>query len=133
MGTLPRVLVVDDDPTVQMNLRAYLEDEGFTVLSASSGEDALDLLMEKSPPDLAVLDIRLTGMSGEELVLRAREIVPKLRFLIHTGSTEYIVPRTLSELGVRAQDVLVKPVADTCRFREAINNLLIREDQDHEG
>ena len=133
MGALPRILVVDDDPTVQLNLTAYLEDEGFTVLSASTGEDALDLLVGEAPPDLAVLDIRLTGISGEEFVLRARAIVPTLRFLIHTGSTEYVIPQSLSEVGIGAQDVLVKPLADMRMLREAVNRLLMRGDQGNEG
>jgi CheY-like chemotaxis protein len=133
MGILQRILVLDDDPVVQMNLRVCLEDEGFTVLSAATGQDALQLLGGDSPPDLAVLDIRLAGMSGEEFLLRARAILPALRFLIHTASTDYAIPRALTEAGVRTEDVLIKPLADVRTFGNAINRLLETGDRSYEG
>ena len=112
MDASRRVLILDDDPVVQMNLRAYLEDEGFTVLSATTGEDALPLLLGESSPDLVVFDIRLAGMSGEEFAIRARERAPGLRYLIHTASTEYAVPQSLADIGIRSRDVLIKPLED---------------------
>ena len=56
------VLVVDDEEMVRENLEAYLEDEGFNVVTASSGEDALNLLAEVSP-HVGIIDMRLPVMT----------------------------------------------------------------------
>src|SRR6185312_14181953 len=55
-----RVLIVDDEPTVREVVGQFLELEGFRVLSASSGLEALRLI-EQTPPDLIVLDLTLPG------------------------------------------------------------------------
>jgi two-component system OmpR family response regulator len=67
-----RVLVVDDEPSVQEVARAYLEREGFIVHSAMSGNDALAAI-ERKPPELIILDLMLPGVSGEEIAARVRE------------------------------------------------------------
>ena len=83
-----KVFVVDDEIVVCSNVAAFLEDEGFTVFSATSGEEALDFLL-KQKIDVAIIDIRLPGIDGDMLIFKAHEIQPVLKFLIHTGSTNY--------------------------------------------
>jgi CheY-like chemotaxis protein len=70
-----KVLVVDDESVVCSNVAAFLEDEGFTVFSAASGEEALDLIL-KQKMDVAIIDIRLPGMDGNMLIVKAHEIQP---------------------------------------------------------
>jgi DNA-binding response OmpR family regulator len=67
----PRILVIDDDPTILEMLRTILTEEGFHADAALTGEDALN-----SPPraiDLIVLDMFLPGASGPELAERLRK------------------------------------------------------------
>ena len=80
------VLIVDDEEMVRENLEAYLEDEGFRIVTASSGEAALELLADINP-DVGIIDMRLPGLSGNDFILRAHALRPHLRYLIHTGST----------------------------------------------
>lgn len=61
------VLVVDDDPYIREALAEVLEDEGYPVVTAGDGEEALDRLGRSSPPSLILLDLRMPGMSGWEL------------------------------------------------------------------
>ena len=73
-----RVLVVDDEEMILLNLAVFLEDDGFTVFSASSGEAALELLSRETV-DVAIVDIRLPGMDGNTLILEAHKLYPETR------------------------------------------------------
>ena len=70
---MAKVLVVEDTPELRALLEVRLGRSGHRVLSAASGPDALELLAEKGPPDVAVLDIVMPGMTGLELHARLRE------------------------------------------------------------
>jgi CheY-like chemotaxis protein len=65
------ILVVEDDPTMTEMLRILLEDSGYHILTATHGEEALDLAREQ-PPDLVTLDLGLPGMDGREVLRRFR-------------------------------------------------------------
>lgn len=106
-----RVLVVDDDFPVLTSLCDFLEDEGFYVQSAASGEDALEILRQDQF-DIGVVDIRLPGMDGNTLVMKAHEIYPGMKFVIYTGSSEYNLPGYLKELGISPENVFLKPLSD---------------------
>ena len=81
----PAVLVVDDDPDIRTLLRAWLDEEGFQVSDAGSGETALVLVGAK-PFDLLVMDVRLpTGLDGTETVRLARKRNPDVRSLFISG------------------------------------------------
>ncbi|GBC77326.1 Sporulation initiation phosphotransferase F [bacterium HR08] len=64
---MARILLVDDEPSVRLFYSAVLADEGYDVVEAPSGAEALRLL-DAEPPDLIVLDIRLRSQSGLELL-----------------------------------------------------------------
>src|SRR4028119_2495831 len=70
---MAKVLVVEDTPELRALLEVRLSRSGHRVLSAASGHEALTLLAEKGPPDVAVLDVGVPGMSGLELHARLRE------------------------------------------------------------
>jgi DNA-binding NtrC family response regulator len=118
-----KVFVVDDESVVCSNIAAFLEDEGFTVFSATSGEEALDLLL-KQKIDVAIIDIRLPGIDGNMLILKAHEIQPGLKFLIHTGSTNFSVSRSLEAIGVKKKHVFRKPLLDMSVLTRSILKLL---------
>jgi CheY-like chemotaxis protein len=82
------VLVVDDDVSIRMLLRFFLEDERWSVLEASNGVDALDLI--KSDPAVALLitDVAMPGMNGWELARAARRQRPEMRIVFVSGLFE---------------------------------------------
>jgi len=69
---MPTVLVVDDEPDVRLVARLVLTSAGFTVLEASSGEEALSLLDSEPAPDAVLLDVRMKGIDGWETLSRLR-------------------------------------------------------------
>ncbi len=78
MGDMgPRILTVEDDERIRSGLKMALEDEGWTVAEAATGEDAL-VAMDREPPDLVLVDLMLPGMSGLEVVraIRVKSDVP---------------------------------------------------------
>ena len=118
-----KVFVVDNESVVCSNIAAFLEDEGFTIFSAASGEEALDLIL-KQEIDVDIIDMRLPGINGDTLILKAHEIQPVLKFLIHTGSTNYSVSRSLEEIGVKKDQVFRKPLLDMSVLTKGILKLL---------
>lgn len=100
------ILVVDDDRLILGTLSEGLQSAGYEVLGAGSGEEAL-MLVAQQTPDIALLDIRMEGMSGIELgsILFRRFAVPFL-FLSAFGDEEIV--RQAAEHG--ALGFLVKPL-----------------------
>lgn len=103
------VLVIDDEPAICTSLTAFLEDYGFNASAAESAEEALDL-MKNNPYHVCIVDMRLPGMSGEDLILSARERYPEQRHIIYTGSISYNLSERLKDLGMRPEHVFHKPV-----------------------
>jgi DNA-binding response OmpR family regulator len=68
---LPRVLVVDDDKVIQQLLEVNLELEGYEVVKASNGEDALRLVQDVRP-DLVLLDVMMPKLDGREVCRRIK-------------------------------------------------------------
>jgi two-component system cell cycle sensor histidine kinase/response regulator CckA len=109
-----RILVVDDNDTVRMLVARMLEDHGFVVCGAQSGEEALDLFSQTPDRfDLLVTDLAMPGMSGQELGRRL-EHVPILYMSGH--------PRDFSEDGTRHTAFIQKPfvTADLTRAVDAL-------------
>jgi signal transduction histidine kinase len=87
VGGNESVLVVDDDPLVRSAVVAVLEAQGYRVLDAASGEEALAFMEARGKPvDLLVVDIVLSGMNGRELARRAQTIHPT-KVLFTSGHT----------------------------------------------
>ena len=100
-----RILVVDDEASIQETVRAYLERDGFIVYTAGDGREALDLVARKQP-QLIVLDLMLPDISGEDIArqVRERSDVPILMLTAKSSEDERI-----AGLGIGADDYVVKP------------------------
>src|SRR6516225_9367623 len=87
-----RILVVDDEPTIREVVSEYLEVEGFEVMRAATGLEALNLAAAR-PPDLVVLDVMLPGIDGIEVCrrLRAASAVPILMLTARSDETDKLI------------------------------------------
>ena len=103
-----RILIVEDEEPLTIMLRYNLEKEGFAVETSAHGEEA-DLRIRENPPDLAVVDWMLPGLSGIELVrrLRARPETKQLPIIMLTARGEE--PERVRGLATGADDYIVKP------------------------
>jgi len=118
-----RVLVVDDEPSISNSLVEFLEDCLFVVSAAESAESALELI-DHTPIDVAIVDIRLPKLDGDSFILQAHRRFPRMRFLIHTGSVEYKLPDELKGFGVTHDHVFLKPQMDLSVFETAIRKMM---------
>src|SRR6059036_2607469 len=121
MPESPTILLVDDEEAVQKLLTYPLEREGFRVVSARDGEEALTRFAEENP-DLVVLDIMLPRVDGLEVCkrLRARSTVPIIMLTARDDELDKVVGL---ELG--ADDYITKPFSIR-EFRSRIRAALRR-------
>src|SRR5579875_3083157 len=84
-GFTPTLLLVDDDPLVRESLVELLAELPYTVLAASSGAEALEILAARPDIALLVTDIMMPGMDGLCLARAARASHPQLRVLFLSG------------------------------------------------
>jgi DNA-binding NtrC family response regulator len=118
-----RILIVDDEPSVRWSLSVFLDDFGFDTVEVESAEEALALL-ENEAFAVAVIDLRLPGMNGDELILKIHERFPRVKFLIHTGIKSYTLSDQLKQIGMRSEHLFLKPVLDLGVVVTAIRTLL---------
>lgn len=105
------VLIVDDETFIRQSFVDYFEDHLWQTFQAESGELALELL-ETECPDAAVVDIRMSGMDGNDFIRKASGKYPEIAYLICTGSPEYVVPSDLQKLPCVSNKLFRKPVTD---------------------
>lgn len=82
-----RVLLIDDEPEVVRMLSAALADVGYEVIAALHGGDAL-MLFEVERPDVVLLDIKMPGMNGTEVLQQMRLRRPDLPVIVVSGLTD---------------------------------------------
>ena len=89
LGGNETVLLVEDEDAVRGLLRQFLTGQGYRVLEASDGEEAVKLVgQEEAPIDLMLSDIVMPGMSGTELAEKLGQMQPSVRVLLMSGYTE---------------------------------------------
>lgn len=120
-----KILAVDDEPTNLKVLKSLLEGEGYGVLTASNGLDALEMLKDQNDIDLVLMDVMMPGMSGYEACRRIRKDyslydLPLLLLTVRNAPEDIVAG---FEAG--ANDFVVKPfVAKELRARVATLLLL---------
>jgi DNA-binding response OmpR family regulator len=106
MSPVPKVLFIEDDDAIRLALRLFLEDEGYEVLEAATGEDGLRRFQLETV-DLVLVDLRLPGMHGFEVVrtIRHTSMVPILIVTAQTDTHDIV-----GGLEAGADDYITKPV-----------------------
>jgi two-component system alkaline phosphatase synthesis response regulator PhoP len=100
------VLVVDDEGAIRYSVTKTLERVGYQVVTASSGEEALDIL-ETQGFDVVLTDIRMPGISGVDLLARIKERSPDAVVILMTGYAS--LGTAVESLRLGAHDYLIKP------------------------
>jgi len=103
-----KVLIVDDEEGVVESIAGVLEDEGFRVTTARSGEDAIRVFQQEEP-DVTLLDIWMPGMDGIEILKRLKGIAPECQVIMISGHATISTAMTSVKLG--AFDFIEKPLS----------------------
>jgi DNA-binding NtrC family response regulator len=101
-----KVLIVDDDNDLRAVVGDVLKDEGFETIEAQDGKAALGLL-KKGGPDAVLLDMRMPGMSGIEVLQKIRKSDPHLPVIMMTAHGD--VPTAVDAIRDGAYDFILKP------------------------
>lgn len=112
MAPEKRVLIVDDEHPIADTLTKIFSNAGYSARAAYSAEEALPLIAEWKP-QLAIVDVRLPGMNGIDLAIRAKAEFPLCEMLLFTGDDSAgVLLESARERGHRF-DLLAKPVPPT--------------------
>src|SRR5688572_638875 len=117
-----QILIVDDDRDLSRMLRATIElfDRTYKIVEVPSGEEAM-LEMHRNKIDLVVVDIRLPGMNGIQLIRRLRRTHPTLKAIVISGGSSPNDEASAKSLGIEAY--FPKPL-NTDHFIAAIQSAL---------
>ncbi|UCG21160.1 MAG: response regulator, partial [Deltaproteobacteria bacterium] len=122
-----RLLVVDDEEITRANLQHILEKEGYQVVSASNGADALEE-MEKAPFDVVLSDLLMLKVGGMELLQKVKDRYPQTEVVIITGYAT--VPSAVEALQKGAYHYLAKPLKID-EVRSTVSQALTRKQKAH--
>ena len=116
----PSILIVDDEPSILQSLSGLLSDEGFEVLTAANGYEALKIV-DTEFPDLVLLDIWMPGIDGIETLKEIKKDNPYIQVIIISGHGTIETAVKATKLG--AFDLIEKPLSID-KIIVAINNAL---------
>jgi DNA-binding NtrC family response regulator len=115
------VLVVDDDPTQRRLIQAVLDREGYEVVHAENGRDALERLQHGGGADVVLLDLVMPGLSGMDTLKEARAAGVRSPFVVLTATGG--IDTVVKAMQAGAQDFFVKPASPE-RILISIRNAL---------
>ena len=115
---MKKILLVDDEEGIQMLYREELEDDGYEVISAYTGEEGLEKFKAETP-DLVILDIQMPGMNGIETLRQMKMSNPELPVILSSAYNEY-----KQDLGAWASDEYVVKSSNINELKEAIRKHL---------
>ncbi len=102
------ILIVDDEPQLRQLYRDALEDEGYGIVEAENGEAALRVL-EAGSADLAILDIRMPGIHGLDLLKRLHSQRPHLPVILCSGAASLFDDYAVWDAGDQVVGKFAKP------------------------
>jgi len=109
MSQLPKLLIVDDEELIRLNLRALLEDLGYRVTEAADGRQGLDAF-DREQPDMVLADLRMPVMDGLSMIAALRDKSPETPVIVISGAGT--VREAVESLRLGAWDYIMKPVPE---------------------
>lgn len=116
-----KILVVDDEEGLRLLYKEELEEEGNEVVLASSGEEALEKL-DTDGIDLVLLDIKMPGMDGVEVLRMVKERWKDLPVILCTAYPHY-----KHDFGTWASDAYVVKSSDLTELKQTIKDILVKK------
>src|SRR5213080_5024956 len=124
----PRILVIDDEAPIRDSLKMTLEYEGYEYVAAATGQEGLTLA-EREAPDLVLLDVKMPGMDGIEVLERLRNMNESLPVVVVSGHGTISTAVEATKKG--AFDFIEKPFASErvlVSLRNALDSRQLRDE-----
>jgi two-component system response regulator (stage 0 sporulation protein F) len=118
-----KILIVDDQYGIRILLNEVLQKEGYETFQAANGVQALDLFAKHSP-DLVLLDMKIPGMDGIEILKRMKEINENVKVIVMTAYGELDMIQETKELGALMH--FAKPF-DIDEIRQAVKENIVKK------
>lgn len=115
------VLTIDDDRIVRTSIKLFLEDLGYLALEAENGQQGLDLI-QNHHPHLVLLDLRMPGLSGLDILDRVKQQDSEIPVVVISGTGK--ISDVVSALHKGAWDFLLKPIDDLTVLQHTIEKAL---------
>jgi len=115
---MKKILLVDDEEGIQLLYREEFEEQGYEVVSAYNGEEALKKF-KADPPDLVVLDINMPGIKGIQVLREMKEMHPDLPVILSSAYQEY-----KQDFGTWASDEYIVKSANLDELKDAVKKFL---------
>ena len=117
---MEKILVIDDDDSIRETLQLYLTEIGYEVIIANNGDAGIKLI-EQNKPDLILSDLKMSGLTGIDVLKKAKEIDTKNQVVLMTAFEDMQSTITAMQLG--AYDYIEKPL-ELSRFNSVIKRAL---------
>jgi DNA-binding NtrC family response regulator len=114
-----KIMVVDDEPQIRELLRIFLTKKGFDVCQAPDARAALDMMAADATIDLVILDNRMPGLQGSDIVDRLKNIKSEVKVVLLTGS----ITSTHKDLMI---DAFMRKPVDLNKLLETVEQALGR-------
>ncbi|RLB69376.1 MAG: response regulator [Deltaproteobacteria bacterium] len=112
------IMVVDDEENIRWLYKEELEEEGYKIAAAASGEEALEMLLQVNP-DLIVMDIKMPGISGVDTLIKVKEIDKNIPVILCSAYGDY-----KQDFTTWASDAYVVKAASLDELKKAIREVL---------
>jgi DNA-binding NtrC family response regulator len=120
---MEKILVIDDEPIIRESITAYLEDSGFRVCQARDGREGL-AIFRREQPDLVLVDLRMPGIDGLEVLSTVMIESPDTPTLVVSGTG--VIQDAIEALRMGALDFVTKPILDMAVLEHAAKTALER-------
>ncbi len=115
-----KILIIDDEHSIRETLEMFLREKGYEVVTSKDGEEGLRLI-QRERPDIVILDIRLPGMDGLEVLRRIKEKEEGIHVIMITAYHDTETTKHAMNLG--AYEYIHKPI-DADEFDIAIEKVV---------
>lgn len=119
----PLILTMEDEESVRLSIRSYLEDCGFDVSEAEDGKEGIELF-EKEKPDLVLVDLRMPRVDGLQAMATINKLAPETPVIVISGTGS--IRDVVAAMHLGAWDYLIKPIEDMSMLRLSVMKALER-------
>lgn len=118
---MKKILLVDDEENIRFVYEEEFKEEGYEVISASNGIEALGLF-ERDKPDLVILDIQMPGLNGIEVLRRMKTMDSSIPVILSSAFPDF-----KQDLGAWASDEYIVKSADPQQLKDTVKRILERD------